>query len=137
MIIRRLETLTGGEREVCTPDWTSRRLLLARDGMGFSLHDTVVRAGAALAMCYAHHLEAVYCVAGEGTIHDRRTGAVHPIGPGTLYALDRHDPHVLQAHTELRLVCVFNPPVTGQEVHDARGAYPLPAGAPAAGEGHR
>jgi L-ectoine synthase len=25
----------------------------------------------------------------------------------------------------MRTVCVFNPPVTGREVHDERGVYPL------------
>jgi L-ectoine synthase len=28
----------------------------------------------------------------------------------------------------LRLVCVFNPALTGQETHDADGSYPLPEG---------
>jgi L-ectoine synthase len=26
---------------------------------------------------------------------------------------------------DLHLVCVFNPPVTGREVHDEHGVYPL------------
>jgi L-ectoine synthase len=26
---------------------------------------------------------------------------------------------------EIRCVCVFNPPVTGREVHDENGVYPL------------
>jgi L-ectoine synthase len=42
-----------------------------------------------------------------------------------LYALDRHDRHNLRARTRMRLVCVFNPPLTGREVHDADGVYPL------------
>jgi L-ectoine synthase len=25
----------------------------------------------------------------------------------------------------MRVLCVFNPPVTGQEVHDEHGVYPL------------
>jgi len=25
----------------------------------------------------------------------------------------------------MRMLCVFNPPVTGQEVHDENGVYPL------------
>jgi len=32
---------------------------------------------------------------------------------------------MLRAHTELKLACVFNPPLTGQEVHDENGVYPL------------
>ncbi|HQT43736.1 MAG TPA: ectoine synthase [Halothiobacillus sp.] len=26
---------------------------------------------------------------------------------------------------DLRLICIFNPPVTGTEVHDGNGVYPL------------
>ena len=39
--------------------------------------------------------------------------------------LDGHERHEVTAETELRMVCVFTPPVTGAEVHDANGAYPL------------
>mgnify|MGYP001947326148 FL=1 len=42
-----------------------------------------------------------------------------------MYALNEHDEHYLRAKTDLRLICVFNPPLTGQEVHDEDGVYPL------------
>ncbi|HVS16381.1 MAG TPA: ectoine synthase [Thermoanaerobaculia bacterium] len=124
MIVKHVDDLTSTEREVDTPNWTSRRLLLAHEGMGFSLHDTLIKAGTATPMWYRHHLEAVYCIGGEGEI-ETEDGTVHPIRPGTLYALDRHDRHTLRARTELRMVCVFNPPLRGDEVHDEAGAYPL------------
>lgn len=76
-------------------------------------------------MWYRHHLEAVLCIQGEGDIEtDDET--VYPVRPGTLYALD-HDKHVLRATTELKMVCVFNPPLLGKEVHDHDGAYPTSA----------
>jgi L-ectoine synthase len=125
VIVRQLETVLGTEREVDTPNWTSRRLLLRRDGMGFSLHDTVIRPGTETHMCYANHLEAVYCIEGEGEIEVADTGEVFAIAPGTVYALDGHERHALRAHTRMRMVCVFNPPVAGDEVHDADGVYPL------------
>lgn len=125
MIVRDLAEILGTQAEVTGPTWTSRRLLLKGDGMGFSLHDTVIHAGTETPIWYKHHLEAVYCIAGEGEIEDLRNSAVHKIRPGVVYALDRHDRHVLRAWTELRLVCVFNPPLTGRETHDAEGAYPL------------
>lgn len=130
MIVRRLEDITGGEREVDTPNWVSRRLLLAADGMGFSLHDTIIRGGTSTPMEYRHHLEAVYCIEGRGSILDTATGARHRIEPGTVYALDKHDKHVLEAEPghPLRMICVFNPPVTGTEVHDENGAYPMAQG---------
>jgi L-ectoine synthase len=124
VIVRRLFAL-GPEREVKGETWTSRRLLLADDNMGFSLHDTVMHAGTETRMCYRNHLEAVYCVAGRGSIEVVDTKEVFPIADGTVYALDRHDAHVLRAETELRLVCVFRPALVGREVHDADGAYPL------------
>lgn len=127
MKIVRIADLEDTDREVVSPaGWTSYRFLLKGDGMGFSMHETVFPAGLEVRMHYKHHLEAVYCYRGEGTITDLETGERHEIRPGTLYALDRHDRHVLAAHTELRLVCVFNPPVTGREIHDEDGAYALP-----------
>ena len=124
MIVRRLDELDE-EMSVKADNWTSRRLLLKRDGMGFSMHDTVLEAGTTTQMCYRNHLEAVYCVEGTGQILDQGTGEVHEIGPGTLYALDQHDRHSLHAVTRLRMICVFNPPLVGPETHDADGAYPL------------
>jgi len=135
MIVRRLEELDGTDRSVSDTTWTSRRLLLASDGMGFSMHDTILHAGTETPMWYRNHVEAVYCVEGEGEIEDLERGEVHPIAPGTLYALDRNDRHVLRARTQLRMICVFNPPLVGPETHDEDGAYPLltadgePAGA--------
>jgi L-ectoine synthase len=95
--------------------------------MGFSLHDTLIHAGAVLEMEYRNHLEAVYCIAGSGTLRAVATGETWPVRPGTVYALNAHDRHVLEAETELRMVCVFNPPVVGDEVHDATGGYPATA----------
>lgn len=126
MIIRKLEEINeGSDRFVNSENWFSRRLLLKKDGMGFSLHDTVIRAGTETQMWYQNHLEAVYCIDGEGEIEETLTGKKYEISAGTVYALDRNDKHILRARSQLRMVCVFNPPVTGQEVHDESGAYPL------------
>jgi len=43
-----------------------------------------------------------------------------------MYALNLNDDHYLYGGAEdMRLICVFNPPLTGQEVHDKNGVYPL------------
>ena len=78
-------------------------------------------------MEYRNHLETVYCIEGEGEIEDLATGEIHAIRAGTLYALNKHDHHILRANrgTHMRMVCVFNPPLTGREKHDATGAYPI------------
>ena len=126
MIVKKLQDLEGSERDVSAEGWRSRRLLLKDEGMGFSMHDTLISPNAELPMHYQNHLEAVYLIEGRGEILDQATGKTHPLEPFTIYALDQHDKHILRAFDEgLRAVCVFNPPVTGREVHDETGAYPL------------
>ena len=127
MIVRRLQDAERSDRRIVTTNWESVRLLLRSDAMGFSFHITTIYAGTTTPMWYRNHLEAVFCLEGEGEIVDEATGATHLIAPGTIYALDQHDRHVLRARTPLRLACVFNPPLNGKEVHDNSGAYPLEA----------
>ncbi|WP_028559892.1 ectoine synthase [Paenibacillus pinihumi] len=124
MIIKHLDQVVNTKDDIDTPTWNSRRLLLAKDGMGFSMHDTLIKAGTETWIWYKHHVEAVYCVEGEGEI-EVDGGEVYPIRPGTLYALDGHEKHWLRATKTMRMICVFNPPLTGQEVHDEEGVYPL------------
>lgn len=126
MIVRRLEEdILGTENEIDGGNWISRRFLLARDKMGFSFHDTIIKAGTTTYIWYANHLESVYCIEGEGEIEDLTNGETHQIRPGTMYALNGHEKHNLTARTQLRMMCVFNPPITGREVHDEDGVYPL------------
>lgn len=125
MIVRSLDELQASGRIVSSNGWISQRLLLHEDGMGFSLHDTTIEAGAVLPMHYKHHLEAVYCIEGEGSVLAVDQGVEYPIEAGTVYALDSHDRHVLTAKTTMRTICVFNPPLVGPESHDEDGAYPL------------
>jgi L-ectoine synthase len=126
MIVRDIKDIIGTEREVKGEGWTSRRLLLKKDGMGFSFHETIIPAGATLQLWYKKHLEAVYCVAGNGSIEDLATGQIHQIHDGILYALNDHDQHILRGGSEdMRLICAFNPPVTGRETHDSDGSYEL------------
>lgn len=127
MIVRRLEEVIGTGRDVrpASGNWVSRRLLLRHEAMGFSLHDTTIHAGTETFIWYRNHLEAVYCVAGAGEIEDLETGRRHPIRDGTMYALNGHERHYLRAYEDMRMICVFNPPLSGAEVHDADGVYPL------------
>jgi len=123
MLIRKLEDIRNSARNVKDKGWESARLLLAKDGMGFSFHITTLNAGGEWTFQYRHHFEAVFILSGTGAIEDIATGEKHWLEPGTLYALNNHDRHTLRAETELVAVCVFNPPVTGDEVHDETGAY--------------
>ena len=127
MIVRTLEDIIGSEHDVQaeTGTWTSRRMLLKKDGMGFSFHDTTIFAGTTTLIWYKNHLEAVYCVGGEGELEVIETGEIIKIKDGTMYALNKHEKHYLRAFSDMRMVCVFNPPLTGQEVHDKDGVYPV------------
>lgn len=125
MIVKNIEDIIGTEQDVGTKNWRSLRLLLRKDGMGFSLHHTIIKAGTETFIWYKNHLEAVYCIRGEGEIEVIEEGKTYPVRAGTLYALNGHEKHYLRASSDMHMVCVFNPPCTGREVHDEDGSYPL------------
>ncbi len=129
MIVRTLDEAAGSERRIVSPDgnWESTRMLLKNDNMGFSFHITTIYKGADFRMHYQNHLESVYCVSGRGEVETLADGRKYPIEPGTLYILDKHDEHMLRAFEEMQMACVFNPPLSGKEVHNAEGAYELEA----------
>ena len=126
MIVRTVEDLKiqGSYRE--KPGvWSSARYLLRRDGMGLTLTQTTVAAGSSQTMQYKNHVEANLVIEGEGVLTDLATGTAHRLRPGTMYALDRHDPHRIDAGTDMRIVCVFSPALVGPETHDEDGSYPI------------
>lgn len=129
MIVRDLKKETLTARRVDSDGWSSVRLLLKDDNMGFSFHITTIHAGAELTMHYKNHFESVFCMEGTGSIEDLATGEVHAIRPGVMYALNQNDKHILRADAAgpMIMACVFNPPVTGKEVHGPDGAYPAEA----------
>lgn len=127
MIVRDFHKLKDTDKAVADAQWTSVRMLLADDGMGFSFHITTLQTGSEHQFHYKHHFESVYCMSGKGSITDLGTGETHEIRPGVMYALNLNDQHILRAEEELVMACVFNPPVTGNEVHRADGSY-APAG---------
>ncbi|MFW0784625.1 ectoine synthase [Gordonia sp. CPCC 206044] len=127
MIVRTTEEITGTDRDVKDPlgNWVSKRIVLGGDGVGFSFHETTINAGSVNNFHYANHIEAVWLVEGTGTLLDKGTGKTYPLAPGTMYLLNEHDDHQVTADTQMRMLCVFNPPVVGTEVHDENGVYPL------------
>lgn len=129
MIVRHLRDAEKTERRIVSPEgnWESTRLLLKDDQMGFSFHITTIYEGADFQMHYQNHLESVYCISGEGEVQTLADGKVYPISPGTLYNLNKHDKHILRAFKEMKMACIFNPPLNGKEVHNAEGAYELEA----------
>ena len=125
MKVRKLADLEGTDRDVQAETWKSRRFILAEDKVGFSFNDTILYAGTKTHMHYKNHIESVYCIEGRAELEDVKTGEVHEITAGTLYLLDEHDEHVLTVLEDVRMMCVFTPALTGREVHDEDGVYPL------------
>ncbi|QUC64082.1 ectoine synthase [Nitrosopumilus sp. K4] len=124
MIVRNIESLRGTERQVDSKNWSSTRLILNDDNMGFSFHETILHPDTETKIWYKNHLEAVYCIEGIGEIEED-DGTKHKITPGTVYALNKHDKHILRAFSKMRMICVFNPALVGPETHDQEGVYPL------------
>ncbi|MBO6922741.1 MAG: ectoine synthase [Roseicyclus sp.] len=99
---------------------TSTRLLTEADNMGFTVCHTIVNRGTESRLQYRRHLEACYCIKGQGKVTSADGTTILEVLPGSLYVLDQHDAHHLIASDEedLHLVSVFNPPLNGTERHD-------------------
>ena len=130
MIVRRESDLPDMGRvvEYAPGGFVSHRFLTEQDGMGFTVTKTEVPAKGRQRWHYPHHLESCYCVSGHGTLTVAATGEEHAIAPGTLYALDQHEEHYFEAHEDVVLICVFNPPLKGHETHHEGNGYPAPSG---------
>ena len=78
----------------------------------------IVRASTESLLQYRNHLEACYCIGGEGEVEDM-DGNVFPLQKGDIYVLDNHDQHYLRGgkDADLILISVFNPPLEGTERH--------------------
>ena len=122
VIVKTLEDVIGTKGEAHGDKWHSMRLLHAEDGMGVTLTDSVLEAGFEMVLWQKNHLEACYCLEGEGAVEELENGVVHEILPGTLYAMNKHDRHLIRAKTRMRIICTFVPALTGEEVHDADGS---------------
>jgi L-ectoine synthase len=123
MLVRTVSDLTPGKGVIRTESWFSYRLLHKEDGMGVTLTDAVLEPGLDEIWWYKNHLEAVYCLEGEGTLEDLTTSKRYDVKPGTLYALDKHERHRLTVTRRMRVICTFVPPLIGGEIHDADGSY--------------
>ncbi len=125
MIVVDKDTLLGTARDAAGPGWTSLRLLVKDDGMGFSMTETKVMPGSVLDLQYKNHIEACYCLAGEGEVVETTNGTVHKIVPGVLYAPNEHEPHQIRVTGDepLHFICVFSPALRGDEVHGPDGSY--------------
>lgn len=128
MKIVNIKSLANTDRHVRCPKggFESFRGLLMSDNMGFGVCKTVIPKNDPQHWHYTHHLEACYCIEGEGVLTNLETGEEHYIKPDVMYVLDKNDDHTFQAVTNrVVLISIFNPPLTGKEVHDENGVYSI------------
>jgi len=126
-VVRNID-IEGTERQVSCPNggFVSSRLVVASDNAGYSMTRTIIPPGEKQHWHYKNHIETCYCISGNGILTDAATGKEHAIGAGTTYILDNNDDHYFQAIEEVELICVFNPPLVGGELHSPDGSYPSP-----------
>src|SRR5207245_1549768 len=74
LIVRNVDEITDTDADIKTPNWRSKRIVLAREKAGFSVHETTLYAGTVNDFWYANHIEAVFVVEGEGEITNKETG---------------------------------------------------------------
>jgi len=77
MYVRSVKSVAGSERDIDWGNGKSYRLLIAADNMGFAVCHTTVRAATESLLQYRAHLEACYCIAGEGEVEDSQ-GNIYP-----------------------------------------------------------
>lgn len=123
MKVTRQKQVEGTERDVKFEQGTSLRYVLASDGMGFSVNQTIIPKGEKGHWHYKNHLEACYCVKGSGILTNLETGEKHPINEHDCYSLDNNDDHTFESLEDVILISIFNPPLTGREVHRKDGSY--------------
>jgi maleate cis-trans isomerase/quercetin dioxygenase-like cupin family protein len=118
VVVRSLDNIVGSVRDVSWGNGQSRRFLIQRDAVPFSVTDTIVWAGTTSRLKYENHVEACYCI--EGTGQFIVDGKRVRLKPGDLYLVNHHE-HYLHAETQMRFVCVFNPALKGGESHTLSG----------------
>ena len=131
MIVRRKSDLAGTPGEMLGASDAHWRFLHEADGLGFTLVEAVLEAGREAVLWYRDHLEANYVIEGEATLEDLATGAIYELGPGSLYALDRHERHRFRTRTRVRLISVFRPALAeGERPNRAGGGNAAPSRPP-------
>lgn len=127
MIVKSQDDMRLHEPERCVigKGFESIRFILAKDNMGFSFHKTIIPKGEPQHWHYKNHLEACFCIKGLGQLTNLTTGQQFMIIPDMIYILDKHDDHTFQAFEDVELLSVFNPPVTGNEIHNEDGSYSI------------
>ena len=99
------------------------RLILAEDQSGFSVSDVTVTEDMDVVLQYKNHIEANIFLHGGGSLENLSTGEVHDVYAGVTYVVFPKDRHRVKLSAGTRLICIFNPPLEGDESHNEDGGY--------------
>ena len=126
MLVRTMQQLESEGRVISISHGkaTAVRPLTKSDGVGFSMSEARGGKVGHSDLWYKNHWEANLVLAGSLDVIDKNSGEKFTLGQGDVYCVGPDDPHQLVAQTDVELLCIFNPPLTGKEVHDSDGAYP-------------
>lgn len=126
MKVVKIKDLEGTNRDVKFNEGRSVRAVLRSDNMGFSVHKTIIPKGEIGHWHYKHHLESCYCIKGSGILTNLETKEVFNIDVDTVYSLDNNDDHTFESLEDVILISIFNPPVSGNEIHLEDNSYSKP-----------
>lgn len=126
MFVRRLDEMRakGEEKVVANGGARTLRVLSKDDDLGFSLSDVHVAAGRSNDLWYKNHWEVNYVLGGNARVTDLNSGEIHHFDPWSLYVVGPNDPHRFEALSDVHVISLFDPPLTGEEIHDADGVLP-------------
>lgn len=128
MLIRTMQDVEAAGKPVAIAHGaaTAVRLLLKRDGAGFSVSEARCPPGTGSDLWYKNHWEANVIRSGTARLEDSVDGRRWDLKPGDMYLVGPTDRHRVTVTSPdlLRVISVFNPPIEGVETHDADNAYP-------------
>ncbi|MFN0044605.1 MAG: ectoine synthase [Alphaproteobacteria bacterium] len=126
MFVKTIDELraAGYEKTSVTGNSKVIRMLTQDDGVGFTLSDVRVKAGAESVLWYKHHWEANHVLSGTLEVEDLATGKIWTLEPDMIYCVGPKDRHKIRARSAVHLLSIFCPPLRGDERHDADGSLP-------------
>ena len=120
MFFRDSRELVGTAHDVTHPNYRTMRLLLRSDPAPVSVTDIVLVPGIEDIYGYDDRTEIAYCIEGRATVRDLNGGSEREIEPGVLWVAPPGSRFSFVAHEPTRLICVFDPPLEGDETGTAQ-----------------
>jgi L-ectoine synthase len=115
MFFRDRADLIGTDRDVRHVNYRTTRLLLAHDPAPVSLTDITLEPGIKDTYGYPDRTEIAYCISGAASVVDLDSGTQQTIRPGVLWVAPAGSRFTFVASEPTRLICVFDPPLEGDE----------------------